>query len=76
VKRYKTLKTTMLSFEQGRDTADVVLDPGAVLEFDGSTIWLIQGDKRIESVTFMNFIPVMLENGTIERVNVEDLPIL
>ena len=72
MKRYVTTKSVMLSFILSRDQIDVSLAPGAVLECDGSTIWLLQDGKRHESITTANFIPIMLERGTI----VEDLPIL
>jgi hypothetical protein len=62
--RYKLLKSAMLSF-LGREQYDAMFDPGTVLEFDGSTIWIVQGDKKFESITTANFIPIMLENGTL-----------
>ena len=66
MKRYVTTKSVMLSFIFSRDQIDVSLAPGAVLECDGSTIWLLQNGERHESITTANFVPIMLANGTLE----------
>jgi len=64
--RYVTTKSVMLSFLTAQDQIDVSLAPGAVLECDGSTIWLLQNGERHESITTANFVPIMLANGTLE----------
>ena len=65
MQRYVTTKSVILSFLTARDQIDVSLAPGAVLECDGSTIWLLQNGERHESITTANFIPIMLERGTL-----------
>jgi len=72
MKRYVTTKSVMLSFLE-RDQIDVSFAPGAVLECDGSTIWLVQDGKRHESITTANFIPIMLKNGTLIEAQDENL---
>jgi hypothetical protein len=67
MQRYKLLTTVVLGFINGREQMDVLLEPGAVLEFDGSTIWLVQGDNRFESTT-VGLMPWMLERGDIVEI--------
>jgi hypothetical protein len=68
MERYKLLKTAVLGF-LGREQYDAMFDPGTVLEFDGSTIWVVRGGNRFESITAASFVPAMLENGTIVPEN-------
>ena len=70
MQRYKLLTTVVLGFIDGRDgreQMDVLLEPGAVLEFDGSTIWLVQDNGRFESTT-VGLMPWMLERGDIVEI--------
>jgi hypothetical protein len=67
MQRYKLLKTVVLGFIDGREQMDVLLEPGAVLESDGSTIWLLQGDKKFESTT-VGLMPWMLKRGDIVEI--------
>jgi hypothetical protein len=69
MQRYVTLSTILLGFIDGREQVDAFLDPGEVLEFDGSTIWLVRGEDRIESITSASLIPIMLERGAIGGIN-------
>jgi hypothetical protein len=45
----------MLGFLTKDSQSDIILDSGR-LECDSSTIWLIQEDKRFESITIINTI--------------------
>lgn len=58
LKTYKLLKMVMLSFTTPRDQFDVLIDPkeGTFVESDGSTLWLIQGEKRHESITQAHYV--------------------
>ena len=67
MQRYKLLTTVVLGFIDGREQMDVLLEPGAVLEFDGSTIWLVQDNGRFESTT-VGLMPWMLERGDIVEI--------
>jgi hypothetical protein len=67
MQRYKLTTTVVLGFIDGREQVDVLLEPGATLEFDGSTIWLVQGGRRFESTT-VGLMPWMLERGDIVEI--------
>lgn len=70
MKKYRFLKDVMLSFLSGREQADCLVGPqdDSTLEFDGKTIWVVKGDKRQESITTGNAIPLWLERGNIEEI--------
>jgi hypothetical protein len=68
MKRYKVVKPIVLGFLSGREQVDSLIVPadGIVLESDGKTIWALEGEKRIESITMGNAIDLWLEQSKIE----------
>ncbi len=56
--KYRLLKTVVLSFTSARDQHDYLVDPkdNTFVESDGTTLWLIQGEKRHESITQAHYV--------------------
>lgn len=70
MKSYKIHGMVMLSFTTPQDQYDALYGPGfnTVLECDGETIWLCNGETRVETITSANAIDAWVNEGCIEEI--------
>jgi hypothetical protein len=69
VTRYRILGDIVLSFIVGNDQADFILGPDAgVIEFDGSTLWLVKASERHESISEAAILDLYLNRGLVEQI--------
>lgn len=68
--RYRIQGPLVLGFIVENDQQDILLDKG-IIESDGKTIWLVQGDQHYESITTPNVVAVALDQGLIIELDPE-----
>jgi hypothetical protein len=72
VKRYRIKKFLVLGFLTPRDQEDRIYraadSSGVVVESDGETIWVVENDRREESVTEAHAIGLWVEEGLLEEI--------
>ncbi|MBI2024918.1 MAG: hypothetical protein HYT03_02445 [Candidatus Harrisonbacteria bacterium] len=74
MKKYRILKSVILSFLTPQDQSDEIIEPkdGVILESDGRTIWAIKNRKRHESITVAHAIEYWLDIGAIIEISSEE----
>jgi hypothetical protein len=69
MKRYSIISSIMLTFLGRNDSIDCMIDPGEIiLESDGHTIWAIENNNRVESITMANAINIWLNQNKIKEI--------
>lgn len=72
MKRYKIVKTVLLSFCSPQDDYDLFIDPAGdvFLEANEHTVWLLKDDNRYETNNTLSYLNFLLERKSIEEVEV------
>ena len=66
MKRYRVIGEIILSFLDGNNQRDFIVDPKdhGVIECDGKTVWYVNGGgQKHESITTANIVEFGVKNG-------------